>query len=104
MPDSTATTASPQVVAGLEGVVVAESSISYVDGQNGRLVYRGYQIEDLAEHSTFEETSKLLLDGELPTREELERFEEALIAERAIDERVLDMIHEFPTDAEPMAV
>ncbi|MFN2420399.1 MAG: citrate/2-methylcitrate synthase [Gemmatimonadota bacterium] len=105
MADSTTTAPSPpQVVAGLEGVVVAESSISYVDGQNGRLVYRGYQIEDLAEHSTFEETSKLLLDGELPTREDLERFEEALVVERAIDERVMDMIHEFPTDTEPMAV
>src|SRR5919106_4311821 len=105
MADSTATAPAPQqVAAGLEGVVVAESSISYVDGQNGRLVYRGYQIEDLAEHSTFEETSKLLLDGELPTRQELERFKEAVIAERALDERVLDLIHEFPTDAEPMAV
>ena len=72
MADPTAAAAPPSVVAGLEGVVVAESSISYVDGQNGRLVYRGYQIEDLAEHSTFEETTKLLLDGELPRRNELE--------------------------------
>jgi citrate synthase len=104
MADSTATAAPPQVAAGLEGVVVAESSISYVDGQNGRLVYRGYQIEDLAEHSTFEETSKLLLDGELPTRDELERFTQSLAAERAVDERVLDLIHEFPIETEPMAV
>lgn len=102
-PTITAPTPTP-VVAGLEGVVVAESSISYVDGQNGRLVYRGYQIEDLAEHSIFEETTKLLLDGELPDREELEQFTRALVAERPLDERVLDLIHEFPAYAEPMAV
>ena len=103
MPDSTATAASPQVVAGLEGVVVAESSISYVDGQNGRLVYRGYQIEDLAAHSTFEETTKLLLDDALPRKGELEAFTAQLAAERALDERVLDLLHELPADAEPMA-
>ncbi|MBA2633892.1 MAG: hypothetical protein H0U86_12995, partial [Chloroflexi bacterium] len=61
------TAAAPPSAAGLEGVIVAESVISYVDGQAGKLVYRGYAIEDLAEHSTFEETTKLLLDGELPT-------------------------------------
>jgi citrate synthase len=104
MPDSTATATPPQVVAGLEGVVVAESSISYVDGQNGRLVYRGYQIEDLAAHSTFEETSKLLLDDGLPRKDELDAFTAQLAAERALDERVLDLLHELPADAEPMAV
>ena len=61
-------TAAPQT-AGLEGVVVAESEISFVDGQEGRLIYRGYSIEELAARSTFEEVSKLLLDGELLTRE-----------------------------------
>jgi citrate synthase len=104
MADPTATASPPSVVAGLEGVVVAESSISYVDGQNGRLVYRGYQVEDLAEHSTFEETTKLLLDGELPRRHELEEFSAQLAADRALDERVLDLLHELPIDAEPMAV
>lgn len=104
MADPTATAPAPQVVAGLEGVIVAESAISYVDGQNGRLVYRGYTIEDLAEHSTFEETTELLLDGELPGRAELEEFTTQLASERGLDERVLDLMHEFPTDAEPMAV
>ncbi len=104
MPDSTAIAAPPSVAAGLEGVVVAESSISYVDGQKGHLVYRGYRIEDLAEHSTFEETSKLLLDGELPGKKELETFTNALATERALDERVMDLLHEMPADAEPMAV
>lgn len=104
MADPTATAPSPQVAAGLEGVVVTESSVSYVDGQKGHLVYRGYQIEDLAEHSTFEETTKLLLDGELPRKGELEEFSRQLASERALDDRILDLIHEFPTDSEPMAV
>ncbi|HEU4463832.1 MAG TPA: citrate/2-methylcitrate synthase [Gemmatimonadota bacterium] len=88
---------------GLEGVVVAESEISYVDGQEGRLVYRGFSIEDLAERSTFEETTKLLLDGELPSEPELAAFRAALAAERSLDERTLETIRGFPADAEPMA-
>ena len=74
MSDQTATSAPPPQApaAGLEGVVVAESEISYVDGEAGKLVYRGYAIEDLAEHSTFEETTALLLNGELPSRSALE--------------------------------
>jgi citrate synthase len=89
--------------AGLEGVVVAESEISFVDGAAGRLVYRGYSIEELASGSTFEETSKLLLDGELPTRAELQTFERALVAERAIDERTLAAIRGYPADVDPMS-
>ncbi|MBW3660745.1 MAG: citrate synthase [Gemmatimonadetes bacterium] len=89
--------------AGLEGVVVAESEISYVDGEAGRLVYRGYEIEDLAENSTFEETALLLLDGELPSRESLTAFTERLEAERGLDDEVLDLLHGFAADADPMA-
>jgi citrate synthase len=98
----TTVTAPPQA-AGLEGVVVAESEISYVDGQEGRLVYRGYSIEELAEGSTFEETSRLLLDGELPTREQLQTFVRSLAAERALDRRTLEVIRGFPAEAEPMS-
>ena len=106
MPDQTATSAPPPQApaAGLEGVVVAESDISYVDGEAGKLVYRGYVIEDLAEHSTFEETTALLLDGELPTRSALDELTASLEAERALDERVMDQMRELPTDAEPMAM
>jgi len=102
MTESTATLQT-QAAAGLEGVVVAESSISYVDGQAGRLVYRGYAVEDLAERSTFEETSKLLLDGDLPARGDLEAFRRRLVAERALDPRALDAVRGFPADADPMA-
>jgi citrate synthase len=98
----TTVTAQPSA-GGLEGVVVAESEISYVDGQEGRLVYRGFSIEDLAERSTFEETTKLLLDGELPSEPELAAFRAALAAERSLDERTLETIRGFPSDAEPMA-
>ena len=101
MSETTVTTPS---AAGLEGVVVAESEISYVDGQAGRLVYRGYAIEDLAERSTYEETALLLLDGELPDETELARFRAALVAERTLDGKTLAAIRSFPTDAEPMAV
>ncbi len=103
MSDTAQTTQPPQTAAGLEGVVVAESEISYVDGQAGKLVYRGYTIEDLAEHSTFEETSKLLLDGTLPRRDELDEFRRALARERALEDEVLDLLHGFPSDADSMA-
>jgi citrate synthase len=98
----TIVTAAPQA-AGLEGVVVAESEISFVDGQEGRLVYRGYSIEELAAHSTFEEVSKLLLDGELPKREALGTFERTLTGERALDGRTLDIVRRFPAEAEAMS-
>jgi len=106
MPDQTATSAPPPEApaAGLEGVVVAESDISYVDGQAGKLVYRGYVIEDLAEHSTFEETTALLLDGELPSRSALDDLTASLEAERELDDRVMDLLRKLPSDAEPMAV
>ena len=102
MSEATVTSQQPSA-AGLEGVVVAESEISYVDGQEGRLVYRGYAIEELAERSTFEETSKLLLDGELPDETELARFRATLAAERSVDEWTLAAIRAFPAGAEPMA-
>jgi citrate synthase len=106
MPDQTATSAPPPEApaAGLEGIVVAESDISYVDGQAGKLVYRGYVIEDLAEHSTFEETTALLLDGELPSRSALDDLTASLEAERELDDRVMDLLRKLPSDAEPMAV
>jgi citrate synthase len=96
--------AAEKPIAGLQGVVVADSEISYVDGQAGELVYRGYSIEDLAANSTFEETAKLLLDGTLPNRSELDQFDAELIGARALDSEIIDLIRAFPTDAQPMAV
>src|SRR5437016_14333662 len=65
--------AGPRIDKGLDDVYVKETSICFVDGQRGRLLYRGYDIRDLAAHPSFEETVFLLLEGHLPNREELEK-------------------------------
>ena len=87
---------------GLAGVPVAESSVSYVDGQIGHLEYRGIDIETLAEHSTFEETSFLLLYGHLPSEEELKVFDIRLRHHRRIKYSIRDMIKCYPDSAHPM--
>lgn len=99
----TETVAAQPQAAGLEGVVVAESEISYVDGQAGRLAYRGYSIEELAEHSSFEETTWLILEGELPDGESLRAFGRQLADERALDGETLDAVRRFPPAADPMS-
>ncbi|MBD1925848.1 citrate synthase [Trichocoleus sp. FACHB-90] len=87
---------------GLEGIPAAQSSISYVDGKQGILEYRGIRIEDLAEKSTFLETSYLLIWGELPTKEELEAFESEIRYHRRIKYRIRDMMKCFPETGHPM--
>ena len=77
---------------GLKDVYFDRTAASFIDGREGKLLYRGYDIHDLAEHSTFEETSYLLLYGSLPTRPELEEFEEALRTNRLLPDEVLDVI------------
>ena len=89
---------------GLEGVVSNESSICYVFGAEGRLIYRGYDIHDLAEHSTFEETAYLLLNGDLPTRPQLKEFTAALKAAQKLDKVVQRVIRDAPAAANPMDV
>lgn len=63
---------------GLEGVAATKSAISFIDGEKGLLSYRGYSLETLAENSTFEETTLLLLEGELPTAKKLAGFTKQL--------------------------
>lgn len=87
---------------GLEGIPVAESAISYVDGKKGHLEYRGIDIEELAEKSTFEETCYLLIYGHLPTREELKTFDAGLRKHRKIKFRIRDIMKHFPESAHPM--
>jgi len=89
---------------GLEGVVVLESKICFVDGLEGRLLYEGYNIHDLAEHATFEEVAYLLWHGDLPTRVQLDRLNLDLAAARALPEPVMALMKAFPTDALPMDV
>ena len=87
---------------GLEGVVAALSMISSIDGENGILLYRGIPIEQLAEHSTFEETSYFLLYGRLPQRQELAEFENKLQRRRQLQPALLDLIRTFPPAANAM--
>ena len=93
-----------EIKKGLEGVVVAESELSYIDGDVGKLVYRGYAIEDLAEYATYEEVLYLLWHGSLPTQQELEEFSATMAEERAVDDYVLDALAELAAaDEAPMA-
>ncbi len=89
---------------GLEGVIALESELSSIDGDKGKLIYRGYDIHDLAEHATFEEVVYLLRHGSLPTQEELDDFSAHLRSERTLPPPVLGLLHETPKDAHPMAV
>lgn len=87
---------------GLEGIPAAQSSISYVDGQQGVLEYRGIRIEELASKSTFLETAYLLIWGELPTKEELAAFKSEISYHRRIKYRIRDMMKCFPETGHPM--
>jgi len=89
--------------AGLKGVTAGRSAICIIDGEQGLLAYRGYDIHDLAEHSSFEETAYLLWEGELPTRADLGDFTTMLASHRELPPEVLDLIAEAPADATPMA-
>ncbi|MFZ0945387.1 MAG: citrate synthase [Syntrophobacteraceae bacterium] len=89
---------------GLRGVTVADTKISYIDGENGVLIYRGYRIEELAEQSTFMETAFLLLNGYLPKHSELEEFERQVVQWRELPGFVLESLEKFPRRADPMDV
>jgi citrate synthase len=89
---------------GLEGIVAANSGICWIDGEAGVLSYRGIDIHELAENSTFEETTYLLWNGMLPNQLELREFQSQLTLARSLDQRVIDMLRMFPTTATPMEV
>ncbi len=88
--------------AGLRDVIAAASAICTVDGQAGRLRYRGYEIGDLAERASFEEVVHLLWVGELPGRETLRRFSGNLAGERTVPAAVLDAMRGYPARAHPL--
>ena len=89
---------------GLEGVVAANSGICWIDGEAGILSYRGIDIHELADHSTFEETTYLLWNGLLPNEFALREFSTQLALARSLDQRVIAMLKTFPTAATPMEV
>jgi citrate synthase len=88
---------------GLEGVIVGQSKLSDIDGEVGELIYAGYDIDDLARNTTFEEVCYLLWNGELPNREQLEGFKRELTAQARLDDKVLAVLRTLPGDADPMA-
>ncbi len=88
---------------GLKGVVAAETKLSSIDGEEGVLRYRGYDIRDLAENASFEETAYLLWQGELPSERELAAFRGELAKDRALEPQVLDVLRKLGGDASPMA-
>ena len=87
---------------GLEDVVTGQSSICFIDGQEGRLLYRGYDIVDLAPKSTYEETAFLLWNGHLPTVQELNSFSADLTAKRVVPEGVLSILSSLPANCDAM--
>ena len=87
---------------GLAGVPATKSNISDIDGEKGILAYRGYPIEQLARHSTFEETTQLLLDGDLPSAEQLAEFDRNLRHNRRVQYHILDLMKTFPATGHPM--
>jgi citrate synthase len=90
--------------AGLRGVVAAQSAIGDVDGEQGILIYQGYDIHDLAENSTFEEVVFLLWNGRLPQRDEVDDLSSELRANYHVPSAVVEMMKQFPKDADPMDV
>ena len=91
-----------EVKAGLQDVVIATSDICSIDGQQGRLIYRGYNINDLAEHSTFEEVVYLLWMGRLPKRAELDQLKKQFVENQAVSPQIIDLLKQFPPAQHPM--
>lgn len=91
-----------QFTPGLAGIPAKESEISFIDGQKGILTYRGYNIMDLAEHSSFEETTLLLLFGKLPTQDELDCFDKALKESRRVKFNIRNIMENLPATTHPM--
>ncbi len=91
------------VVKGLKGVLAGDSAICLVDGHAGILLYRGYSIDDLAEHSSFEEVAYLLFKGELPNEKQLDDFDNPLSRDAALTPQVRDFLQGLPTSVPSMA-
>ena len=87
---------------GLRGIEVADTKISNIDGEKGKLIYRGFDILDLTENSTFEETAYLLLYDKLPTKNELDEFNTKLIEAREIPKQMQKNMENWRKDADPM--
>jgi citrate synthase len=103
MTDKVATPA-PAAGKGLQNIVVGQTKLSLVNGTEGKLIYAGYKIEDLAEHATFEEVIYLLWHLQLPNKNQLEELRKALHAEMDLSPEIISVMKTFPKHATPMAV
>ena len=93
-----------EVIRGLEGVCAAETAISYVDGVQGNLYYHGYNIHELAERVSYDETVYLMWHGKLPNRSELSEFRSRIIAEMRLPSQAVSLIQLTPAGSHPMSV
>jgi citrate synthase len=89
--------------AGLEGVVVAQTKLSAINGETGELIYGGYEIDDLARNTTFEEVTHLLWNGRLPNDAELKQLSDELTDEAAVTPKMLELLRSFPSGGDSMA-
>src|SRR5947209_123846 len=96
------TLTSPASQAGLRGAVVGDTRLSSINGEEGKLIYRGIDIHDLARHSTFEEITYLLWFGALPSRAHLDEFRERLNRCRALPPQLLALLRDLPKNGSPM--
>jgi len=94
----------PDIRKGLNGVVADYTAVSKVNPETNSLLYRGYPVQELAEHCTFEEVAYLLWNGELPNEQELADFRGGCMANRDIDEELIQVINFLPKDCHPMDV
>ncbi len=101
---STGGTAPPKSTKGLAGVVAGSTALSSVGKEGRGLTYRGYRIEDLAKHSSFEEVSYLLLHGELPSPEKLHEYKKRLVEQRPLPTSLCEILERLPSDSHPMDV
>jgi citrate synthase len=94
----------PVINTGLRGVTIASTKISDVRGREGKLIYRGYLISDLAEKTTFEEIVYLLLNEKLPNKKELKQLKETLQGQRSISKGIISALKAQPKDSLPMDI
>ncbi len=93
-----------QPIRGLEGVVAANTALSFVDGENGRLYYQGFDIDELAGRVSFEDVFQLLLFGKLPTKEQLDSIRSELVSMMQLPGQVYDLLKLSPPNSNPMVV
>ena len=93
---------SPKIDRGLDDVYVKTSKLTYIDGEKGRLLYVGYDIRDLVEHSSFEETAFLLWHLRLPNRDELDSLRREIAAHRKLSPLVVRLLRELPKTTAPI--